>query len=338
MLDKTIRETVCDLLIIGTRVDQHIDYVLQYIPEEVKYCRLNIDEYPLITDISFSLEQSKTPEIIIKAQEEIFDISKVKVVWFRRIGAPTIDQRIEKKAHRVFALGEVEAAIFNLAYLLSEAQWISPFESTKRASSKLYQLKIAGECGLNFPETLVTNSVNLAGKFLSSSKPILYKTLLSPSVIYDNSRSLIFSHLLDEKDINLLYQVQYVPCQFQKYAEKAYELRITFTGNSFHTVKINSQINVDAKIDWRAVGLNELTYEIIPLPTEIEDKLRLLLKKLDLNYGAIDMIVTPNGEYVFLEVNPHGAWGWLEKALDLSISQSLAHHICSFISGENISD
>lgn len=45
-----------------------------------------------------------------------------------------------------------------------------------------------------------------------------------------------------------------------------------------------------------------------------------LTKTLGLAYGAIDMIVTPDGEYVFLEINPTGQYQWLEALTGLRIS------------------
>jgi glutathione synthase/RimK-type ligase-like ATP-grasp enzyme len=42
-----------------------------------------------------------------------------------------------------------------------------------------------------------------------------------------------------------------------------------------------------------------------------------------LRFGAIDMIVTPEGRYVFLEINPNGQWRWIEDASGLPISDAL---------------
>ncbi len=44
------------------------------------------------------------------------------------------------------------------------------------------------------------------------------------------------------------------------------------------------------------------------LPKNIEDKLVLLMKQLNLNTGSIDIIKTFDGRYVFLEVNPIGIY------------------------------
>ena len=40
--------------------------------------------------------------------------------------------------------------------------------------------------------------------------------------------------------------------------------------------------------------------------------------------GAFDFIVTPSGEYVFLECNPNGQWLWIEMETELKISEAIA--------------
>jgi glutathione synthase/RimK-type ligase-like ATP-grasp enzyme len=48
------------------------------------------------------------------------------------------------------------------------------------------------------------------------------------------------------------------------------------------------------------------------------------MSELGLVFGAVDFICTPAGEYVFLEVNPGGEWGMLERDLRLPISEAIA--------------
>jgi glutathione synthase/RimK-type ligase-like ATP-grasp enzyme len=38
-----------------------------------------------------------------------------------------------------------------------------------------------------------------------------------------------------------------------------------------------------------------------------------LVKKLGLEFGALDLIVTPDNEYVFVEINPNGQWAWIQQ-------------------------
>jgi len=48
-----------------------------------------------------------------------------------------------------------------------------------------------------------------------------------------------------------------------------------------------------------------------------------------LNYGAIDIILTPEGKHVFLELNPAGEFFWLERAPGLPISDAIADLLLS---------
>ena len=61
------------------------------------------------------------------------------------------------------------------------------------------------------------------------------------------------------------------------------------------------------------------------LPKDIETKLQKLMDKLDLNTGSIDMMVTTEGEYVFLEVNPTGQFGWVSENCNYYLEEKIAH-------------
>lgn len=43
-----------------------------------------------------------------------------------------------------------------------------------------------------------------------------------------------------------------------------------------------------------------------------------------MNYGAIDIILTPDWKHVFLELNPYGEFFWLERSPDFPISEAIA--------------
>ncbi|PTD76711.1 RimK-like protein, partial [Klebsiella pneumoniae] len=50
------------------------------------------------------------------------------------------------------------------------------------------------------------------------------------------------------------------------------------------------------------------------------------VKLLGLNYGAIDFIKTKD-EYIFIEINPTGEWGWLsndKREIDYDIAKKLS--------------
>ena len=63
------------------------------------------------------------------------------------------------------------------------------------------------------------------------------------------------------------------------------------------------------------------------LPPEVQERCVRLVERLELCYGAIDMILTPDGRYVFIETNPSGQYIWIENETGLPISAA----ICDFL-------
>jgi hypothetical protein len=57
--------------------------------------------------------------------------------------------------------------------------------------------------------------------------------------------------------------------------------------------------------------------------------LRSYMKRLGLAYGAVDMRRTPDGDYVFLEINPSGQWLFVEQGSGQGITAALARLMVS---------
>jgi hypothetical protein len=69
----------------------------------------------------------------------------------------------------------------------------------------------------------------------------------------------------------------------------------------------------EARLDWRAAG-GRIRVEPDRLPPAVEEGCLRLMESLGILFGAFDFIVTPEGEHVFLEVNPAGQFLWVEEA------------------------
>jgi glutathione synthase/RimK-type ligase-like ATP-grasp enzyme len=112
---------------------------------------------------------------------------------------------------------------------------------------------------------------------------------------------------------------------FQEMIPKALELRTTVVGRRVMSASIDSQASARAAHDWRRDGLRLVQdWQPYELPRETEEKILRLMDYFGLNYGAIDIIVTPEGRHVFLEINPAGEFFWLERYAGLPISDAIA--------------
>ncbi|HWN70612.1 MAG TPA: hypothetical protein VNM90_23390, partial [Haliangium sp.] len=113
------------------------------------------------------------------------------------------------------------------------------------------------------------------------------------------------------------------PVLFQARVPKQVELRITVAGESVLAAEIHSQSTKRTQIDWRHYDQGHTPYRAHALPDEIRRACLALVARLGLRFGAIDMIVTPDDRYVFLEINPSGQWMWIENETGLPISDAV---------------
>ena len=117
---------------------------------------------------------------------------------------------------------------------------------------------------------------------------------------------------------------------FQEYIPKKTEFRVTIIGNKIHSAEIHSQQSSKTKYDWRNYDdFSKTPYIKSELPNEISTKLFKTMKKFNLNFGACDLIKTPEDEFVFLEINPNGRWWWIQELTGMNIASDIAKYLAS---------
>jgi glutathione synthase/RimK-type ligase-like ATP-grasp enzyme len=94
-------------------------------------------------------------------------------------------------------------------------------------------------------------------------------------------------------------------------------------------VAIDSQRDPHARHDWRHSQRQRLPFVPHRLPPEIESRCIALVERLQLSFGAIDMILTPDGRYVFIEINPNGEYDWIEHKTALPITDAICDLLLS---------
>jgi glutathione synthase/RimK-type ligase-like ATP-grasp enzyme len=300
------------ILIVTHREDYTSDFVINKLNQRnIKYKRFNCED---IVNNNYKIDNNFKLEFDGEAN--------FGSVWFRRTKLPNIDnQNLEE---RVYLLNEYESLLKNL-FSTIDAKWLSNPFSIYQAENKLYQLKVATSLGFKIPNTLVTNSKEDLKKFyFGNSKAIIIKPLSQSRIYNDNETEFIFTNILKEKHIEELDKYDLTPCIFQEEIEKSIELRVTVVGENVFTAGINSQIFEATKTDWRKEKLEFYTEEI---PNEIKEKCISLVKKLNLKFGAIDLIKDKKGNYIFLEINPNGQWAWIESETGLKISDSIINEL-----------
>jgi glutathione synthase/RimK-type ligase-like ATP-grasp enzyme len=238
------------------------------------------------------------------------------VVWWRRPRQPYIISKDVSALDVKFHQRESNLFHDNFTHQLAPgAWWINRKEAALRANYKLLQLKIAGDVGLTIPTTLCSNHPQEIMDFFKRHhhQGVIYKPLSYQA--WQEQDGLKVCYTAKINDIQTLEQVNLsqVPGIFQEEIPKALELRITCFGDYIVAAKIDALGTAEGRMDWRSVNGKGLKVEPYILPDNLKRKICFFMRELGIAFGCIDMIVTPEGEYVFLEVNEQGQFLFLEQ-------------------------
>lgn len=319
------------ILVFTSKSDLHADYVIKKMVSMGIDCfRFNSDEMPTVLKVSYSLGRGYIIWNSKSGQElHLSSLADSLAVWYRKPLISRFDANSRRPAV-AFVMRETEACLTDVIASISSAKWVNHPEANRLADKKLAQLRLAQSLGIRVPRTIVTNDPQTAKGFEESVRPagMIYKTLTYPFIEETSStfRSVFTSsvHLSSER----LIAVQAAPCFFQEEVPKAYELRVTVVGEHVFAARIYSQDQEATSLDWRR-NQHEvvLRQEVEDLKPEIKSACLEITKRLGLVFGALDFIVTPDGEHVFLEINPNGQWLWKEVVLGLRISDALINEL-----------
>ncbi len=312
-----MRDTV---LILTNTMDPHADVMVQLLNRRnVPVIRFDPGDIPAAGKIAVRIENSvwrgefETPDIT-------FSMSQIKSIWHRRPTRWTpppgdYGDEIAKfmKLEREHAFGGVWES--------TDCLWVNHPTKNFIANWKPFQLKLATQMGLEIPRTVVTNDPAQVIRFRDEiGSEIVFKTLTPASF---ESRSQ-YTHVLKDNNLELTENMEVTPGIYQQYVAKDFELRVTVIGDQVFSAALYSQENDLTKHDWRLGQSDGLRYGKHELPALIKTKCVALVRGLGLNFGAIDMIVTPEEHHVFLEINPSGQFGFIEQHVDYPLFSTLA--------------
>lgn len=88
-----------------------------------------------------------------------------------------------------------------------------------------------------------------------------------------------------------------------------------------YAVRIESTKRESIPADWRTEK-GELKFIPCELPNNIRKKCISFVSRCGLVFGAIDLVQV-NDDFYFLEINPNGEWGWLQKGARLPIAETI---------------
>lgn len=311
------------VLVLTQQLDGHADQVIAELNRrEIPVLRFDTADFPQRAQLSATTSKGCWEGRLLTG-ERTLPLSQIASILYRRPTPFELDPALPPSGQQ-FASAEARIAIGGLLRSTS-CTWVNHPEKIVSADYKPWQLQVASDCGLEIPASLVTNEPESVFDFFELCQgQLIYKTLSGGLIMSESGEAVsIYTSQVTLDDLRRESErVRETACLFQELVPKKVELRITIVGTHVFAAEISYRDPGAAALDWRTAYHN-LQYRVYDLPKEIRDTCLTFVKRLGLSFAAIDMIVTPDDRYVFLEANACGQWSWIQQATGLPICEAL---------------
>lgn len=320
------------VLIVSNSADLHVDLLLPIL--QAKGCaafRIDLDAFPRDYQATQCFANGGLRQSLRHLPSgATLDLADVGAIWSRKPAEFSFLSPDLGVQERLYAKAETEQALFGMLYTL-DCFWMSHPLALRGAMWKGEQLQRAARMGFRIPASLTTNVAAEVRAFRAGfDGPMIFKALSSPNLggedLADEERVAqgIGTTLVDEAMLDQLDSVSELACHFQEYIPKQYELRVTIIGERVFAAKIHSQDDERTVIDSRDMSA-DILYEATTLPDALRERCLAFVRSYGLTYSALDLIVTPEDEVVFLENNPVGQFLYIEQLIpQLTMLDALA--------------
>jgi glutathione synthase/RimK-type ligase-like ATP-grasp enzyme len=232
-----------------------------------------------------------------------------------------------------FVAAEANALLSGIVAELSRTVFcVNPPAAVRRNRAKLSQLRLAASLGWTIPETLISNDPAAIRAFYreqGGAVVVKHAHQMYWASAADGRVRHSYTSRVTERQLENDRQLAACPSIFQSEVAKAFELRVIFMGGTVFAARIDSQ-RERPTVDWRQAFLGFPPCAPFELPPCELERVRAFISASGLVHGSIDLIVDPDGRYVFLEVNESGQFLWLEQMLpEYPLLDSFAEFLAS---------
>lgn len=265
-------------------------------------------------------------------------LSEIRAVWFRRwmldrrhemaslleqTGADSHKLHYDLRRHLTQESRKLSDSVFSC---FAGRPWLS--HPRKASLNKLDVLTRAARAGFATPATLVTTERDELRRFCALHGNVITKPIGDVDMFVDGERShFLFTAALDKTVVEALPE-RFAPSLFQEQVDKDSELRVFYLAGACHAMAIFSQSDAQTRTDFRRYN-RERPNRTVPyrLSPETVERIGLLMDDLGLETGSIDLLHTPDGREVFLEINPVGQFGMVSQPCNYRLEKKVAEHL-----------
>ncbi|MBB5858300.1 ATP-grasp ribosomal peptide maturase [Amycolatopsis umgeniensis] len=255
----------------------------------------------------------------LSAHSRTIALEGLRSVWYRSPSAFTFPAELSA-TERNWAMSETKLGLGGVLTSLA-VRWINHPSRNADAAYKPVQLTTAVQCGLSVADTLVTSVRTSVHEFVDGGETIT-KAFGAAAVIEDGGRKTTLTDRVTADTVADLRGLEVAAHQFQRWIPKAHEARVIVVGEHVFAAGIYAR-TPKTYLDYRNDYLN-LRYRRLEPPETIAGGILRYCRAFGLAYGAFDFVIRPDGEWVFLECNAGGQYGWIEDAIAAPITDTIA--------------
>jgi len=320
------------LWILTQEVEGTTDIVLDYIHYlEGSFERIHAEN--VFSDIEIVISKNiALDKIVLNSQGRELTASKSTRMWHRRgdfsYRFPVSDKNLADNLNDYLQ----EEWEFVKRYIHENITILGGYYK-EHHDNKLEDLRIARDCGLNIPESLVTTRKDKLLKFYDEHETIITKPIHNGHInfVVDDKLYLSRGVVIVNKEIIDQSASNFCLSLFQEYINKEYEIRIFFIDNELYPMAIFSQADEKTKLDFRNYNREKPNRNVpYKLPEDVKDNIKGFIRKKNLNTGSSDLIYSQNSEYIFLEVNPSGQFGWVSSNCNYYLEKKVAKYLINY--------
>jgi glutathione synthase/RimK-type ligase-like ATP-grasp enzyme len=324
------------VLIVTMADDSHADMIVEELGRrQVPVARFHTEDFPARSSISlFPVGNGLEWDGIIATQGREIRLSEVRSAWYRRPEEMGVAESVPP--------GLVDYSIANArdvlhaAYALIEHRWLASPHRLRLAELKPIQVMAAARVGLRIPQTMFSNDYrrvtafrrDLAGRDISCA----VKSLTTTKVMtHDKKIWFPYTTIWSGEDSPDMADSIGLTCAiYQEYMPRSLDIRIVVLGDQTFGACVDPSSDPDSVYDVRKGDLTR-QWKPYDVPPEVAAALVTVTQALGLRFCSADFILTPDGELVFLELNPNGQWLWLDLYAGLPLVEKFADYFAAGI-------
>lgn len=312
------------ILIITIKDDLHALSVQQAIRDRgYQHCQIfECDRISSEHRVQWSINSDGAIGQLLWGDGKKINVADIELIWWRRVYSDqTLDEPVTDEYRLHLINNDCRGALNGILTSCFKGQWVSSPEATTRASDKIYQLGIAREVGFRVPETLISQSLEQVTEF---TKRLNDKVIVKPVV--GAAGPLLFTQFVGDPHRFDPESFAVCPAVYQEYIEGSEHIRLNCFGDQSFAGLIET-----SDLDWRP-NL-KVPIKSWPVPASLHQQVRAVLDRLGLAMGIVDIKRTPEGQFVWLEVNPQGQFLFLQPLTNMPLDQYFADYLLGLMNG-----